>query len=447
MTTLQPPPLQAFAYAVPLSLQCILLHPVAADSNLSKIARLLLMGIGVYTAATCTFEHGWQPRDSSVGLNFVLGVGASYAVWKSLEFGLAQDLTAYTWVGFGDTNKDGKATKPEKTKAELEAIRRKQRDHDSLSQILTWSISLLFSMRGIGWAFGPPARSLAPHGPKNSRTLIEQLVIAIVKRQAIFSTMSAILLTPEPERARRLVALGATAQHAAVGSKAIGTLAFGTAACCALEMGFSIATLLACVGTNVLRTILPVDLQPAPFDIRAYPPIFQEPWHPESVSTFWSSQWHSFFSRSFHFLGFEPVSKITSKAFGKAIGRIAGVTAVFALSSWLHEYALASASNHAINLDRTKLDFGTKYGSIIYFMSQGLGIVFEGLWRAITGKRVSGPLGTLWAYFFIVGLGFFVYRNWSTMGLFQNLPAPRDWSWHRWILPFATIYPRDGFVQ
>ncbi|KAK4054465.1 hypothetical protein OIV83_000959 [Microbotryomycetes sp. JL201] len=443
---LQAPPPQAFAYAVPLSLQCVLLHPVAADSKLSAVARFLLMIIGVYSGATCTFEYGWQPRDASVGLNFVLGVGAAYAVWKAIEWGLAQDLTPYTWVGYVET-KEGKAVSLNKSRTELEAIRRKQRDHDSLPDIVLWSISLLFSMRGIGWAFGPPARSLAPHGPSNSQKLIKQLLLAILKRQIIFASMSAILLTPEQERARHLVAFGLAPGHAAFGSRAVGTLAFGTSACCALEMGFSIATLLVCLSTKAMRAILPAGLKPPPFDIRAFPPIFQRPWHPESVSTFWASQWHSFFSASFHFLGFKPASAVVSAIFGKALGRVAGVTAVFALSSWLHEYALASASNNAIALDRTQLDFGTRYGSIIYFMSQGFGIVLEGLFRAITGKRVSGSLGTIWAYVYIVGLGYFVYKNWSTMGLFQNLPAPQDWSWHRWVLPLATVYPRGGFVQ
>ncbi|KAK4053935.1 hypothetical protein OIO90_003772 [Microbotryomycetes sp. JL221] len=447
---LTPPPPQAFAYIVPLSLQCLLLHPAAAEASprLAFVARLMLMTIGLYTSLTCTFDNGWQPRNASVGLNFVLGVGASYACWKTIEWGTVMDLTPYTWVGFKDDNDSGKAVKPLKTRDELKAIRKKQAEHDSLTDILVWTASLLLSMRGIGWAFGPSEKSIAPHGPKHQGQLVKQLVIAIVKRQAIFASMSAILLTPSVERATHLVRFGFSNQSASIASEAVGTLAFGTAACCALEMGFSLAILLSCIATAILRTILPDNVRPQPFDIRQYPPIFQQPWHPDNVSIFWSCQWHSFFSRSFNYLGFKPVSSVVGAVAGKTLGRLAGVTAVFGLSSWLHEYALNSASHNAINLSTSQLDFVTRWGSTIYFMSQGVGVVLESLYMSLSGgHKLKGVFGTIWAYCFTVGLGYLVYSNWGTRGLFQNLPHPKDWSWERWVIPLATIYPRSAFVQ
>lgn len=106
------------------------------------------MPFSLYLATTATFKHGWQPREATVGLNFVLGVAAAYATWKTIEFGTARDLTPYTWIGFDDQTLPGKAIKPKKTRQDLEAYRRKQADNDSLADVLVWTGSLLLSMRG-----------------------------------------------------------------------------------------------------------------------------------------------------------------------------------------------------------------------------------------------------------------------------------------------------------
>lgn len=45
-------------------------------------------------------------------------------------------------------------------------------------------------------------------------------------------------------------------------------------------------------------------------------------------------------------------------------------------------------------------------------MSQGVAIVLEGFFTAITGKKVRGPLGTLWSAIVVAGMGATLYTAW-----------------------------------
>lgn len=122
-------------------------------------------------------------------------------------------------------------------------------------------------------------------------------------------------------------------------SEATATLGLGLGAFAGLTLGSELAALTVFVPTQILRRLpLPEAVKPPPFDSRQYPPLFLRPWSPESVSHFWSQQWHSYFSLCFAYLGFQPFSALGERLGGKQGGRILGVLAVFAMSSWLHEH-------------------------------------------------------------------------------------------------------------
>lgn len=47
-------------------------------------------------------------------------------------------------------------------------------------------------------------------------------------------------------------------------------------------------------------------------------------------------------------------------------------------------------------------------------MSQGVGIVLEGMYTALTRRRVGGYGGVLWSSFFIAVCGGMLYKSWYT---------------------------------
>ena len=61
--------------------------------------------------------------------------------------------------------------------------------------------------------------------------------------------------------------------------------------------------------------------------------------------------------------------------------------------------------------------FLLKWGGSIYFMSQGVAIVLEGLFTTLTGRKVRGPLGFLWSALVIACLGGTLYKAWSVSSL------------------------------
>jgi hypothetical protein len=54
----------------------------------------------------------------------------------------------------------------------------------------------------------------------------------------------------------------------------------------------------------------------------------------------------------------------------------------------------------------------TRWGASFYFLAQGFAIVLEGAFSHLTGRRVGGPLGTVWSVGWMAGLGIFTYRSW-----------------------------------
>lgn len=45
-------------------------------------------------------------------------------------------------------------------------------------------------------------------------------------------------------------------------------------------------------------------------------------------------------------------------------------------------------------------------------MAQGVAIILEGAWRAITGRKVQGPLAFVWSVCCMAGLGYYTYLAW-----------------------------------
>lgn len=186
---------------------------------------------------------------------------------------------------------------------------------------------------------------------------------------------------------------------------------------------------------------------------------------------------------------------------GKSAGRAAAVLATFAVSSWIHEFgewkrapclappppltmlrivALAGLASAVSDLPPPDepLTFYLRWGGSIYFMMQGVAIILEGLFRAVTGRKVGGWLGTLWMSVFVVGCGVALRDSWCasfprrylrgrrsateltrvlsasraipsspalpcriTQGLLREVPPVPYWSWQRFVVPMGCLQP------
>ncbi|GAA5874642.1 hypothetical protein JCM16303_002935 [Sporobolomyces ruberrimus] len=472
------PPPAMFTFFIPLFLECLLLHP-SFNPSLSRLGRLALMPFSVWYAARTPWLYAIEPRNQAIGVNFIFGIMGGYGVWKALEWGLAQDLTPYAFVGFDDkgkteedkpdqggkanrvakesgnfTEQNGKSSVAEQKKKEafkkhvelrkvyLEGIRREQAKNENGWQAVKSTLHLLYSMRGNGYEFGATTTEPFPQEP---RAFFRRLLLEIGWSHPLLVLCSATLLEPAQTRDQYVSNLfsGLSTERAhLVGEIATGA-ALGIAVFAALTLGFSLATFGVFVPNVVLRHLpLPDSLTPPPFDAREYPPLFNLRRPPHSVARFWSQQWHSFFSQPFHFLAFDPAKRL----FGKKLGRVVGVLGVFALSSWIHEYGLSTAIS-TLPAPMKPYSSLLKWGGSIYFMSQGVAIVLEGLFTNLTGKKVRGPLGTLWSAIIVAGMGATLYKAWTTQGLLREVPPVRYWGWQRFFLPMACLQPPPLFMN
>ncbi|GAA5920591.1 hypothetical protein JCM1841_001457 [Sporobolomyces salmonicolor] len=454
------PPLEMFWFLVPLALQCLLLHPVFSPA-FSRFARLSLLAPSICLSFRTPYNYAIEPRNQAIGLNFVIGIMSGYGVWKSLEWGLAEDLLPYTWVGFDepgeasengeakngraaangtgpdkkDVKKEAKKRRIQRERVQLETLRRQQAT-DSPWQIVKSTLHLLYSMRGNGYVFGTTSTDPFPLEP---RPFLRRLLLEIAWSHPLLVFCAALLLEPTTSRDAYVYALFPSfpVQYAHLVGEGVTAFSMGIAVFAALTLGYSVATLLVFSANHLLRRLpIPSALKPTPFDAREYPPLFNFAEIPSSVAVFWSKQWHSFFSRPFRFLAFDPAQRM----FGKMPGRVIGVLGVFALSAWIHEFGLSTATS-ALPSSELPLSFLLRYGGSVYFMAQGVAIILEGMFTAVTGRKTGGWIGTLWATLWIIACGRPLYKAWLTQGLVREVPPVRYWGWQRFTLPLGCLQP------
>ncbi|BGP55773.1 hypothetical protein JCM8202v2_003380 [Rhodotorula sphaerocarpa] len=432
------PPADIFAFMVPISLQALMLHPIV-PRTLSRLVRFALMPFSVVMAFATPYRYAIEPRNQAIGVNFVVGIMGAYGIMKAIEWGLASDLLPYTWIGFDEPNLEDQSrrasTKEERValqqrhRARLEQLREEQAAREGPIQILRSTMHLMVSMRGAGYQFS--AIATKPYADK-PRPYLRRLLLDIAVTHPLLTVCAMTLLEPPSNRdatlAGFLPASLSPYQISEIGG-AITGLAMGTAVFAALTLGYSCATLMTMVGTWVTRSVplLPGALRMPEFDPREYPPLFKIDRIPDSVAEWWAQTWHAFFSRPFRFLGFNPAFRLVTPFAGKSAGRAAAVLATFAVSSWIHEFGLASAVSDLPPPDEP-LTFYLRWGGSIYFMMQGVAIILEGLFRAVTGRKVGGWLGTLW-------------MSVITQGLLREVPPVPYWSWQRFVVPMGCLQP------
>ncbi|KAG8874585.1 hypothetical protein FRC20_005708 [Serendipita sp. 405] len=129
-------------------------------------------------------------------------------------------------------------------------------------------------------------------------------------------------------------------------------------------------------------------------------PLFDHPWRATSLADFWGRRWHQTLRQTFFIFGGYPLQYILSAITGiftsnektkKNIGRMGLVLGTFTASGLFHGFAIYPMGKGGISST-----------GIIYFASQGVFVLVERGWSYITGKKVGGVLGRLWAYSIVI---------------------------------------------
>jgi hypothetical protein len=129
-----------------------------------------------------------------------------------------------------------------------------------------------------------------------------------------------------------------------------------------------------------------------------YPPLFQSPLRSTSLTELWGKRWHQGFRSAFMFVGSKPLSVL----FGP-IGKVCGA---FLLSGLVHDMGLWGLGRGS--------DFLSVGG---FFLMMAVGVVLEGVWRAVSGRQVNGRLGWAWTVIWTVGWANLLIDAWYRRGV------------------------------
>ncbi|KAJ7052585.1 membrane bound O-acyl transferase family-domain-containing protein [Mycena amicta] len=266
------------------------------------------------------------------------------------------------------------------------------------SHILLDALDLTINLRGIGWNFSanakipPETRPLAPRSAflrSVTRSLVSHILVfdivhfasQLVSSEPVGSTHGFSIFDPSIPNpfVRHLNALALTLL--------VGLTIYG-----AIQIGHDAFAL---IGVGVFR------MSPS-----EWPPIFNSPWFSTSLSDFWASRWHQVFRQEFVAVGAKPLSLVA--------GRVGAVFGAFLLSGLLHFAGLWAMNK------------GADVQVIIFFLTMAVGILLEGLWKRVSGRRVCGLLGWFWTVGWVVGFGFLMVDPWCQSGILGSVFIPQN---------------------
>ncbi|PLW22842.1 hypothetical protein PCANC_06730 [Puccinia coronata f. sp. avenae] len=185
-----------------------------------------------------------------------------------------------------------------------------------------------------------------------------------------------------------------------------------------------------------LQWLLPEgnSLRPEPINPSNYPPLFNNPWFKTSLTDFWGKGWQAVFRLHFLFCGAQPMYAIF-KRYGKNIGKMAAVMGAMGLSAAMHEFCLTAVSK----IDPT-------FASCRMFLSQGIGIVLEALFKQFTGRKVSGILGWSWTFGFMILNGKPMVDSWIERELGKGVVPFKEWGLIHHLVPFGPLITDEVYA-
>ncbi|KAA1076556.1 hypothetical protein PGT21_011636 [Puccinia graminis f. sp. tritici] len=145
------------------------------------------------------------------------------------------------------------------------------------------------------------------------------------------------------------------------------------------------------------------------------PPLFKKtPLEATSMTDFWGRHWHQMIRSLVVEAGAVPVTSLLVWVFGTGklhpkVLRLAGVLAAFTISGLVHEAGVWTAGP----IDLT-------FKTTIFFISQGVAICLENVFKQAFGRKVDGLLGRIWTFSWLVYFGIPMVTLWLNTSLFDQ---------------------------
>ena len=237
-----------------------------------------------------------------------------------MEFGLANDRSPYTWIGVisvgkkveeasvAETEGFAKTGYQEIGKTHEGMVRKSERKemHHSVGEMLIWAVHLVSSMRGIGYAFGPPEYTLDVERPRLAPGRFLRGALWRIGVASVLSTgMLLVVVARQSLRVailQYIIPLSSTSPVLHFISNVASYFAVGFGLWANMNIGAEVVSIVSLTIIQSLRFLLPPTsrLRPHPFNSLDYPALFVSPYWPDrGVAMFWRKNWHSLFRRTF----------------------------------------------------------------------------------------------------------------------------------------------------
>lgn len=265
------------------------------------------------------------------------------------------------------------------------------------SRIFYDFMDLAFNPRGVGWAWSKGLKIPKENRPTSSRLAFAgSVLLSLAIHLLLFDIMDYAAQASDPSgygspAGGSIFLKALPLPQRLVWSTAL-TLLAGFVIYSAIQICYDIATLIG------------LALGQEPWQ---WPPVFYKPWLSTSLTEFWAQRWHQAFRRSFVVIGGRPLEAL--------FGRVGAVAGAFIVSGILHDWGLRGMGS------------GSCFYSVAgYFIANGVGVILEGLYRQITGKRVGGSAGWVWCMVFQLITAHFIVNAWAERGLVGSkfIPEP-----------------------
>ncbi|WAR57185.1 hypothetical protein PtB15_8B232 [Puccinia triticina] len=262
----------------------------------------------------------------------------------------------------------------------------------SIGELTRWISALIMNPRGLICTWSPPEHVVPIERNLKMKKFMINLILRTVMMHFCFQCVCAIgvevLINSKADMDHFLFErLGLTPLTII---KSVSPFLLTMTLAGGIYSGFSLAgglfNIVEIAAISILRLILPDNssFRPDPVNPSNYPPLFNDPWCRTSLTEFWGKGWQAVFRHHLLFCGAQPMYNIFRR-YGPTIGKFAAVMGAMGLSAAMHEFCLVSVS---------KID--PNFSSVRMFLSQGIGIVLEAIFKKFTGHKVSGPLGWVW---------------------------------------------------
>lgn len=153
--------------------------------------------------------------------------------------------------------------------------------------LLSDSFHLLGAMRGIGYACGPPRKSIATPIRGHKNFIVDALKNMLTSH--IIATFCLGLILHRKDWVPALLPLPLDVAEPV--AEVLGYLAVGISMHAQMVLGFSSMSIVFWLFQEGGRRFVPAPFTPSEFDEREWPPLFRRPWEPLNVGTFWGQQW------------------------------------------------------------------------------------------------------------------------------------------------------------